>query len=308
MSMHARYGIGPGLVLALLLGGCSDRSGINKPVDEVSPPAKSNLLTQFGSAGDPYFEAPPTFAELAIPTASVVEIPQRNEQAQLRFRSMREAALSWGSQAGYHRRMWELHLMVTERTDVLDTIFDFNRVTWPTPNGTGWIVPPVIRSSGEIWTGGENGQTAAAADAFFEIMTPGRIAGALPSWRDYLIHIPPSPRPVVAALRPYEEEILQWREWAAEGWNAGFKQADLAFESEMARLERDYQGMLEFRRLHAQGMISDVVLDTASYHLGAENDGQIMRIGERSVRIAEPSRLIGDSSTWQPRIVVTSRH
>ena len=296
------------VIFWLLLAGCTHWPGSNNQVASLTSPPVSHQLPHIGTRAGPPFEAPPTFAELTIPTASVVEVAPINEQAQLRFRSMREAALSYGSQAGFHRRMWEVQVMVSERENVLDTIFDFKRVSWPTSNGTGWLVSPVIRRSGAIWTGGEEGQSAAAADAFIEIMTPGHITGTLPNWRDYLITLPPAPRPVVTALRPFEEEMRQWREWAAEGWNAGVSQADLAFESDMARLERDYQGMLEYRRLHAQGMISDVVMETARYQLGAEEDGQIMRIGERSVRITEPSRLIDDSSTWQPRIVATRPH
>ena len=305
MTIH--FGFGIALLGIVLLPGCMGQKG--EKLEESAPiPPQSNLLIQYGEVGKPLFAAPPTFGDLVIPTAPIVTVPPRNEQAQLRFRSMREAAVSWGSQAGFHRRMWELQLMVTEREEIMDTIFDFNRVTWPTPNGTGIIVPPVIRRSGAIWSGGEDGLSAAATDAFFEILTPGRIAGTLPNWRDYLVLVPQSPAPVVASLRPYPEELPQWREWAATGWNAGFQQADLTFEAGLARLERDYQGMLEYRRLHAQNMISDIVIDTASYQLGAEDEGRIMRVGERSIRIAEPSQLIGDSSTWQPQIVASNPH
>lgn len=296
----------PLMMVVALLGGCTFGMP-GGPIENPAPP-RSDLLTTFGGSPEPLFESPPMFSELDIPLALAKTSSPIDERANLRFRSMREAATSWGSQAGYHRRTWELQLMVTEREDVLDTIFDFNRVGWPTPNGTGMIVPPVIRHSGAVWTGGADGQHAAAADVFIEILAPGRIASSLPNWRDYLVSIPAAPSPVVETLRPYREEVPQWREWAAEGWNAGREQADMTFEANMARLERDYGGMLEYRRLRAQNMVTDLVMDSASYQLGAEENGTVMRIGERSSRIAESARLIGDSSTWRPQIIASTPH
>ncbi|MYE36655.1 MAG: hypothetical protein F4X24_03695 [Rhodobacteraceae bacterium] len=294
------------ILVSVLLGGCTFWTpGV--PVEDKVPPRSDHLAT-FGSSPKPMYESPPTFAELEIPLA-IEETPSPVEdQARLRFRSMQEAATSWGSQAGFHRRMWELQLMLIEREEILDTIFDFNRVSWPTPNGTGMIVPPVIRHSGAVWTGSEDGQTAAAADTFIEILAPGRIASSLPNWRDYLVSIPAPPSPVVESLLPYHEELPQWREWAAEGWKAGRGQAEMTLEANMDRLERDYGGMLEYRRLRAQNMVSDLVMDTASYQLGAEEDGNLMRVGERSSRIAGPARLIGDSSNWRPQIIASTPH
>lgn len=301
---------GSGLILlgTVLLTGCSGWPGRDEGQLKSPSPPVSDRLVEFGETPEPLFDEPPDFAGLSIPLASAAPLEPADEKARFRFRAMREAAISWGSQAGFHRRMWEIQLMLTERNEVMDSVFDFNRIAWPTPNGTGMIIPPVVQRSGAVWTGGEGGQSASAADAFFEIQVPARIAPTLPSWRDYLVFAPAAPKPVIENLRPREEELPQWREWAAEGWNAGRKQADEVFEEGMARLERDFRGMLEYRRLSAQKMVSDLSVDSASYQLGAEEDGRIMRVGERGVRITDPVRLIGDSTSWQPRILTASPH
>ncbi|MDE2674081.1 MAG: type IV secretory system conjugative DNA transfer family protein [Paracoccaceae bacterium] len=297
-------GKGSFLIITLLfLGGCQFLSG-DDPQNRPPPhPSSSNQLVQVGQGLQEVVPEPPLFSDLVVPIAVESSQTDPDDRALLRFRSMKEAALSWGAQAGLHRRNWELQKMVLERNPSLATVFDFNRLAWPTPNATGYVIPPVVRRSGRIWKGTENGQAASAAEAYYEIMKPGRIAGRVPDWKDYLLVVTRPPEPVVETLRPYPEEVPQWKEWVATGWNAGREQAETAMADGLARLERDYHGMLEYHRLLAQNMISEIVVEGAGYTLGSEEDGEVMRIGERSVRIVASPRLIGNENEWQPQVL-----
>ena len=53
-----------------------------------------------------------------------------------------------------------------------------------------------------------------------------------------------------------DEEREYWAEYVEKGWKYGYEQADEVFREDLARLESDFQGMIRYRALLAQGMIS----------------------------------------------------
>lgn len=276
---------------AALCAGCAPMSLFAPP-----SPLPETSLTLIGGQGA-VTEAPPaTFDELDLPAP-----PEQPPMSLLRAQAVREAAMAWGAQNGRARRSWEIAETYTARSAELDAVWDFRRAALPAPMQAGWLLPPVVQRAGAVWSGG--GQSAEAAVAYYEIMRPGRVAGRLPGWRDYLPPPGETPDPPARSLLPEPGEERQWREWAAEGWLAGVEMAEQELDEGLARLERDYTGMIEFRRLLAQGMLSDMVVEAAHWPALTAEEGTQLRIGGRRVTIKQDAEFIGDSGRWRPRVV-----
>ncbi len=287
------------LACLLAAAGCSGKSmfSFSSLGGSVSPPSPLPVSGLVRIGGDPGLpEAPPDFASLEIPRAE----PSRGEDG-FREASLREAAMSWGVRAGQARRSWEIAVSYSTRTAELDAAWDFSRVAVAAPLSSGWLLPPIIQRGGAVWSGG--GTSAEAATEYYSILRPGRIAGRLPGWRDYLPLPTDLPERPASELLPLPGEEILWREWAAEGWLAGSDLAEAELEESLARLERDFGGMLEFRRLLAMGMVSDMIVEAEHWPASVTGDGGELRIGGRKVRIVSDSAFVSDTGRWQPQVV-----
>ena len=289
---------GISLLAALALGACSGHPILPFSASGgVEPPAPRDTSTLVQLGGSTLLPpAPPDFATLGIPLPD-----QEEQQENFRHASMREGAMSWGARAGQARRSWEIAVSYTTRAADLDTAWDFKRVAVAAPLSSGWLLPPVIQRGGSVWSASSRG--AEAATEYYSILRPGRIAGRLPDWRDYLPAPAGAPEAPLEELLPRPGEEKQWREWAAEGWEAGQQLAEAELEESLARLERDYTGMLEFRRLLAMGMVSDMVVEAEHWPASVIDNGSELRIGGRKVRMVSDAGFVGDTGRWKPQIV-----
>ncbi len=282
----------PAIAAAVMLAACSPDTD---PASLPPVPRSAVSLVALG-APDRLPEEPAMFADLAIP----VSRPPA-EDGGFRAAGLREAALAWGARHGQTRRSWEIAESYAEREAALDTVWSFRRVALPAPMSAGWLLPPVIQRVGAAWSGG--GREAEAASEYYRILRPATIKGHLPGWRHYLPAPAPPPDIPANSLLPLEGEEKQWREWAAEGWHAGLELADSEHRESLARLERDYTGMLEFRRLLALGMVTDMVVEAEHWPAAVSGDGAELRVGGRSVRIVSDAAFVGDAGRWTPQLV-----
>ncbi|HEY8189887.1 MAG TPA: type IV secretory system conjugative DNA transfer family protein, partial [Micavibrio sp.] len=81
-------------------------------------------------------------------------------------------------------------------------------------------------------------------------------------------------------------------------WDKGVEQANDIFEDDLHMLTADYQGMVRYRMLLAQGMISPpyaLLVDR-----GVTGGGDQMRIGDRAVQITGRPQFQPRSDSWQP--------
>lgn len=224
------------------------------------------------------------------------------ELSQIRSSSLREAAQSYGSQMGYARRAWEILGRLEARSADLSTVFDFNRVVSSAPAGTGVVIPPVVSRSFNAFIVDSAGREASVADEYLTIVRPGRLGPVVPTWRDYLVFGATNPETPPNALLPEGRvEEQRFREWFNEGWAEGVRLADMEFQSRIDRLNRDFTGMLQYRRLVAQGMMDRMVLADADF--GVTVDGSEMRIGSRSVQIVSDAQFQGNPQRWNIRSV-----
>lgn len=262
----------------------------------ISPAYAANDDTDF-SAEQP---KPPSLGELQSiePSNRIINDEGNGLPLDIRLDALKEAAMSYGARAGLANRTFEIRRQTASREPYLDEIFDFNQLLIPAPSGF-LIEPPIISESINAVLIDTDGQTAAVSDRILNIVNNAQIVSGPRNWRTYLerewgsVESPPD-----ILLPQNDEERATWIENINIGWEQGFAQADEIFEEDLNVLSADYQGMVRYRMLLAQGMISPpYALQTDR---GVTGGGNEMRIGDRAVQITGVPRLMTGTNTWQP--------
>lgn len=216
----------------------------------------------------------------------------------LRGDAIRQEALSVGAQYGLKWRYDRINELLN--TDAvapsLDQIYNFRSLQ------TQWqVLPPVISEGREAFNRAADGQSARLATRTWEILVPARIVSTAPRWRDYLIFPMSDPKTPSFALMPASDSDESiWRAGLCDGWAMGARQADTIFQDNLNRLVRDYTGMLRFRVLAAQGIVS--MPEVEEGRLGITVNGQRMHVDDRVYQITAPVQW-QKSSNW--RAVIT---
>lgn len=247
-------------------------------------------------------EKPKTLPQLIEATANASPLKDLSDTLentnQIRLDAVKQAATSYGARGGLANRTIEIRTTMEKKSGAMDAIYDFKRLLIPAPSGL--LMEPPIISEGEDATLIEmDGQTAAVTDRIYNINRSARIVSSPRNWRAYLerdwgeVELPPQ------ILFPRtEEERKIWIEYLKKGWDEGVKQADEIFQADLNKLVADYSGMIRYRKLLTQGIVS------APYALqvdrGVTGGGNEMRVGDRAVKITGPSQLMTEAFEWQP--------
>lgn len=216
----------------------------------------------------------------------------------IRKDAIREAALSYGARAGLSRRIFQIRQELEFRARYLDKVFDFSELLISAPSGL-LIEPPVITSGDNAMIIEASGQQAAVSDRIYNIISNARIVSAPRTWRFYLYREWGNIEPPPDILLPEnDEERAIWKKLTTQGWEYGIQQANDIFEADLSRLVADFNGMVRYRMLLAQGMVSaPYALQVDRGITGGPNE---MRIGDRAVEITGVPQLITGSEEWQP--------
>lgn len=215
--------------------------------------------------------------------------------------ALRDAALQLGAQGGLARRAFEINEMLKKHELALDKIYQFDRIAITAPNGSV-VMPPVVTETRDDYKVSADGQLASSTDTVFRINRPGRIVTAAPNWRDYLVRTWKTPELPPAELLPKTAEEREiWRRYTAEGWKQGLAQGESIFNEDLARLERDMAGMMRYRSLVAQGILTEIYFAAADR--GVTGGGDELKVGDKVVRITMPARLNDGTDNWTPVVV-----
>lgn len=216
----------------------------------------------------------------------------------IRKESLKEAALSYGARGGLAARSYEINKSMAGRGVYLDKVYDFRQLLIAAPSGF-MIEPPIISESLKALLIEGDGQKAAVADAIYKINENVKIVSAPRNWRQYLertwgpVEDPPD------ILRPKDEkERAEWRINVKKGWLEGIEQADEVFAQDLNRLHYEFSGMVRYRQLLAQGMVSAPFAQQIDR--GVTGEDATMRVGDRAVVITGVPELITESQRWQP--------
>jgi defect-in-organelle-trafficking protein DotC len=216
----------------------------------------------------------------------------------IRKQAQKEAALSYGARGGLAKRNYQIMERMKGFETVLDRVFDFRALLIKAPSGL-LIEPPIIKESRDAVVVTDAGDEAAVADKVFDINKKAKIVTAPRDWRQYLVQtwaqVPPPPR----VLWPKNaKEQAEWDTWVSTGWKAGTEQADQIFEANVNQLTADYNGMVRYKMLLAQDMISAPF--TMHEDRGVTGNNGQMRVGDSAIKITGPSQFMTRADLWKP--------
>jgi defect in organelle trafficking protein DotC len=161
------------------------------------------------------------------------------------------------------------------------------------------IEPPIVSEDENSMVIDAVGQEAAVADRIYNISVNARIVSAARYWRNYLERDWGEVTPPPDILLPENnEERDVWIDNVRKGWEKGYEQADEIFQDDLHMLTADYQGMVRYRMLLAQGMVSPPY--ALQVDRGVTGGGDQMRIGDRAIQISGRPQLKPGSGEWQP--------
>lgn len=244
-------------------------------------------------------EPPPYLYELeALPKLNTIVDDESGLPFDIRLEATREAALSYGARGGLAYRTWEIREELEEKSGYMDKVFDFRQLLIPAPSGL-LIEPPIISENVNAMIIDVGGREAAVADRVYNISRNARIVSTARSWRNYLEREWGEVTPPPDLLRPNDEiEREQWILWVNEGWEKGVDQANQIFEQDLNQLTAHYQGMVRYRMLLAQGMVSPPY--ALQVDRGITGGGSRMRVGDRAVEITGMPELMPGTDSWSP--------
>lgn len=207
----------------------------------------------------------------------------------LRPLAIREAAQLVTIQTAIAYRYKQL-LESTERyASVLDTAFNFSPLFMT--EGAALIQPPVLTRSGASLRI-EKPDTATSAENAYELLEPARFVSVVPHWRELLMvdGFPEPEKPNPAVLPKNDKERGIWRSAVREAWAQGLAEADQLFANNVARMTRQYRGIMLYHLLTAQRLLSNVGSASASIPMNASDSK--LYIGQQVYRITAPSRFL----------------
>ena len=252
--------------------------------------ASTVFATPAAGAADP----PPDLKAIQeLARAAPADTPFAEEK---RHAAMRLAALGFGARAGLARRGWEIDGLLDRHAARLSGIYRFRDLML---RESGFaVLPPVVAETRAAFRLGRGHARAATAQRVLRIVEPARIAGAPPSWRDYLRRSWPEAASPAAVLFPRgAEETARWRRWLAEGWAHGAALAEDIFAADLDRLNRTFEGIVRWHRLHRAGMVSAPGLE--AFYTGVAGHERLMRIAGTAVELTRPARFSLDAGTWR---------
>lgn len=214
----------------------------------------------------------------------------------LRLKVLQDTAMSIGAQGGLAWATEQINKQLNKDRQNLDTIFNF-----PAMMLSHGVLPPILEE-GDTSLNLSDPNTIRVADRTYKIVAQARFATTPPNWREYIWLTYPKPTlPDKSLLPRTSDEQKVWRQYTRIGWEKGIEQSYSIFQQNLARLKRDYRGMIVYRKLLQKKMISPPFV--ARTELGVTGDGGDMRINDQVLRIVELPKLQTNSRNWQAVVI-----
>lgn len=221
---------------------------------------------------------------------------KKAELNKMRLDALRDVAMSLGARSGLAWRVGQINESLKGRENYLNQVFNF-RALIVEDN----VLPPVLVESRDSMNI-ETPNSIRLADTSYRIVKQARFISTPPVWRDYLIIREMAPdQPDPSLLPKNKEERKIWKEYTRIGWGKGIHQANRIYEANLSRLKRDYQGMIRYRTLLAQNMVSPP--QVAKRDLGITGGGDELAVNDRVFTIKALPALKADSKQWHPKIM-----
>ena len=288
------------LALCIILVGCAGKQGNSDPVPPVPLPP------QIAEKAEPApKKAEGQYLIVAVPADSG-EGPRRGEPEELaellemkgpgsekdtaialmRPMAIREAAQLVTIQTAIAYRYKQLLAATEGYAAIMDAAFDFSPLLMTHEDAL--IMPPLLTRAGASMRI-EKPDKATASETSYELLAPAAYISTVPNWREYLMAdaFPAPEKPNPAVMPKDNKERAIWRAAVREAWAQGLAEADQLYADNIARMTRQYRGVMLYHLLTAQHLLSRV--NTASADLGMNISGNKFSIGQKVYRITAPS-------------------
>lgn len=217
------------------------------------------------------------------------------EVSEMRFAALRDVALSIGARGGLAARSKKVNRYLISQERTLDRIFNFTPLMLDDN-----VMPPVLIEARNTLEQ-SSGDSLRFSDRIYNIYSQARFVTAAPIWQDYLIMQFETPLPPDRSLLPRNgTEQGIWQEYIYKGWQAGLHQADNIFNENIGRLQRDMNGMIRYRILLAQNMVSQPFV--AKVDMGITGGGSEMAVNDRVLKITAHPALQAQGNDWKTEI------
>lgn len=229
---------------------------------------------------------------------SLKSIPKTNQSFainSLRVQALRDTALSLGARGGLAYRTKNILAVLSNYEKNLDRIFNFYALLVEDS-----VLPPVlIEARNALNLTGPD--IIRIADRNYKIIHQAKFVTAPPNWREYIWKSFESPElPDKSLLPKNATEQSIWEKYIDQGWNEGVKQADAILKENLNILTRDFNGMILYRKLLAQQMITPPFV--SSIELGITGDRNNLTVNDRILKITAFPSLQTDGSQWKTEI------
>lgn len=213
------------------------------------------------------------------------------DKKKLRYQALQESSLSIGAQSGLAWESKNIDYQLQRQEKTLDKIYNFNALILD-----HHVLPPVLLEGRNLFNMADS-NTIRVADRRYKIHQQARFVTTAPNWRQYLWmdYLKPD-RPSNSFLPEDRYEQRIWDYYVAIGWDEGVRQAGTIFSNNVARLKEDFNGMILYRKLLAQNMVSPPYV--AQTDLGITGDNVEINIDDQVLRITALPQLDPDSSHW----------
>lgn len=225
-----------------------------------------------------------------------MKTPASSKISQMRQKLLADIAMGLGAQGGLAWASEKMNAQLDKDRTYFNSVFNFNAMML-----SHGVLPPVL-------VGGDNSlnladpNTIRVADKTYRIVEQAHFATTAPTWRDYLWLSYSKPELPDKTLLPRNaEEQKVWKKAIERGWEKGIQQAFSIFQQNLARLKRDYQGMILYRKLLQQRMINPPFVSRTE--LGVTGNGTDMRVNDQVLRIVELPQLQTESKHWNAIVV-----
>lgn len=221
-----------------------------------------------------------------------------NKNSTLRIETLKQIARSIAAQAALAKSSYQINKMLDSQKRYLDHIFNFNYLILNQN-----VLPPVL-VEGKNALNLTDDFTLRVSEHDYRIVQMPKFVTVPPNWRNYIwMHYqkPETPNSTLLPQNKFERKI--WNEYILIGWQEGLKQANEIFFVNLARLKRDYEGMILYRKLLAKNMVTPPYVSQAE--LGVTGDGNKLHIDDRVLRITTIPQLQTDHTKWHPVLSVS---
>lgn len=245
------------------------------PLAHAAPSAQSNL--------DKVLSAPSRVSD--VPTGI----------SEVRAASLKQLGVGLGMRAGLADESRVIVGEIEKEKTTLDTKFNFGSLTFS--NGA---LPPVIEEAQDVIAITE--YSMRVQGRVYRIVTPATFGQN--NWRNYLyLGLTDNDDQIVGdaqrnVLPKDDTEKAYWEKVVRTAYEDGRKQSRKIFELNLARLERDFNGMRLFYTLYARGLVSAPKFAAATDTVTRPDPNTII-IGDSVFRISAQPEFNRNSSDWK---------